>query len=322
MQALLAYNPVAGRVPVRPFVYRAARALRESGWQVRIAATQSGSHALDLARQAAADGLEAVFAVGGDGTMGQMATGLVGSQTALGVLPAGTSNVLGLDLGLQAFGWSRWWALEENIHTLVNSPIYNVDLGMCGDRPFLLWAGLGLDALTIQATEPRPRINKYISVPHYAAITIWNASRWAGIDLSICADGSQVDGHYLLAVVNNIRSYLGGMARLSPDARLDDGQMDLWLFSGSNLADALRHAFGMMSGQHLSARDVLRIPFHDLNIKSQEPFSLQLDGEPGANIHEVNFSILPRSLRMMIPVVSLDLLIQANSGYSVLQKSP
>ena len=106
-KALVIYNPAAGRFPVKPFIKSVEKELAGSGWEVESAATQNGDHAVQLARAAAGDGCTAVFAVGGDGTVGQVASGLLGSETALGVLPAGTSNVWAQELGLPSFTWFK-----------------------------------------------------------------------------------------------------------------------------------------------------------------------------------------------------------------------
>jgi YegS/Rv2252/BmrU family lipid kinase len=315
MQALMIYNPAAGRIPVGPFVYKAAKILRRANWQVRIVASRSGENTIELAKQAAGQ-LDAVFAVGGDGTVGQVAAGLAGSSTALGILPAGTQNVMAGELGLHSFGWNRWWALDENIRQLVDAPVYKVDVGLCNGKSFLLWAGLGLDALTVHKVKPRLRFEKYLAIPQYAALSILNATFWHGMDLKIYADDRFVDGHYLLALVTNIRTYLGGLAQISPDARLDDGQMDLWLFSGDNLADAFRHAFGMIAGLHLTARDALRIPFHTLRLEAATQFFLQMDGEPRGQTQSAEFSVLARSLKLIIPRQSLSLVAHSQAALS------
>lgn len=310
MQAHLIYNPAAGRLPVGPFVYRAAEILRSAGWQMRILPTRSGEHAVELAREAAGN-VEAVFAIGGDGTIGQIASGLAGSTTALGILPAGTHNVLAAELGLHPFGWNRWWALDENLRQLVDAPVYNVDVGVCNGKPFLLWAGLGLDAMIVQQVAPRVRFDKYWTVPQSVALTLWNATFWHGIDLKAYADGKLLEGHYMLVVVTNIRTYLGGFVQISPDARLDDGQMDLWLFSGNSLGDAVRHVLGMFSGTHALAEDAVRVPFRTLRLESASPVSLQMDGEPQGLIQNLEFSILPRALKLMIPQRSISLMAHA-----------
>src|SRR5262245_1165039 len=124
--AVIIYNPAAGRYAVKPFVKQAARELESAGWQVDLAEPESGVHTMELAKQAATEKKEAAFAVGGDGTIGNVVNGLIGTETALGVLPAGTSNVWGYELGLSAFSWMTPWVLQKNAALLANAPCYRI----------------------------------------------------------------------------------------------------------------------------------------------------------------------------------------------------
>ena len=310
---LLLYNPAAGRVPVRSFVRGILRPLRAAGWRVEIAETLSGSHATQVARHAAAEKFDAVFAIGGDGTVGQIASGLMNSETALGVLPAGTMNVWATELGQHTFDWLHNQALQQNARLLANAPVYRVDVGMCNDHPFLLWTGIGLDAMTIQQLEPRPRFVKYVSVPQYFAATVWNAAIWHGMDLRVWADDQRVDGHYLLAVATNIRRYVGGMAVLSPDAYLDDGEMDMWLMSGNNIADALRHFFDLLAGRHLTSDQARCLAFHSARVESDTAISIQVDGEPMLAGKLAELKIEKQALKVIMPPKGLDLLKEKRS---------
>ncbi|MBA4379805.1 MAG: hypothetical protein C0393_03830 [Anaerolinea sp.] len=301
VNTLLIYNPAAGRFSVRLFIGGIVRVLNEAGWRVEVAETINLRHATQLARQAAAENFRAVFAIGGDGTVGQVAAGLIGSQTALGVLPAGTSNVWAREIGLNAFTLSHLGAFRENAQILAHAPICTVDLGLCNDQPFLMWAGIGLDALTVHKLEPRKRFEKYLSVPHYAATTIWSAMLWHGMNLRVWADDKRVEGHYLLAVASNIRHYLGGLAEISPKAYLDDGEMDLWLLSGDSLADAFRHFFAITAGRHVTSDQARCLPFRNARIESETPFSLQMDGEPMLGGQQVTISVAPQALRVLMP---------------------
>jgi diacylglycerol kinase (ATP) len=298
---LLIYNPAAGRASVKPFIPGIIRVLSTYGWQVHVAETINGRHTTQLAHQAALDGFHAALAIGGDGTIGQVASGLVGTRTALGVLPAGTSNVWARELGLPTFTWTHWNSLRENSHILAKSQVQDIDVGLCNQQPFLMWAGFGLDALTVHKLEPRKRFLKYLSIPHYAATVIYNASLWHGMTLNVLADGRNVEGHYLLAVVGNIRHYLGGLAEISPAAFIDDGIMELWLFSGRNLADTFRHFFDMTAGRHINSEYACCLPFKNLVIESETPFSVQMDGEPMLGGRKIEIKILPRSLRVLLP---------------------
>ncbi|MBM3151187.1 MAG: diacylglycerol kinase family lipid kinase [Chloroflexi bacterium] len=306
--SLLLYNPAAGRSSVSPFIGSVIRALQASGWRVEVAETLNGRHTTQLARQAAAEKYRAVFAIGGDGTIGQVASGLMGSQTALGVLPAGTANVWAMELGLRAFTWFSWRALRDNARLLADAPIYAVDVGLCNGLPFLMWAGIGLDALTVRKLEPRRRFEKYLAVPQYAATTIWNASLWHGMNLSVLADDKRVEGHYLLAVATNIRHYVGGLAEISPGAYLNDGLMDLWLLSGDNLADAFRHFFDMRAGRLVDSNNARCITFRRARIESETPFSLQMDGEPMLGAQSVQIEVIPEGLRALVPPGALHLM--------------
>ena len=155
---------------------------------------------------------------------------------------------------------------------LANAKTYRVDVGSCNEQVFLLWAGIGLDAIIIHQLEPRPRFAKYVSVPQYFAATVWNAAMWHGMDLRVWADDQQVDGHYLLAVATNIRRYFGGIAVLSPNAYIDDGEMDMWLFSGDNIAVAFRHFVDLFAGRLLTSDQARRLPFHSVRVESEYPF--------------------------------------------------
>lgn len=217
-------------------------------------------------------------------------------------------NVWAMELGQRTFDWLHSDALRKNARLLANAPIHRVDVGLCNNHPFLLWAGIGLDAMTIRQLEPRPRFVKYVSVPQYFAATVWNATIWHGMDLRVWADDQRVDGHFLLAVATNIRRYVGGMAVLSPNAYLDDGEMDLWLMSGNNVADAFRHFFDLLAGRHLTSDQARRLPFHSARVESDTAFSIQMDGEPMLGGKQVEVNIQKQALKVIVPPNALKLL--------------
>ena len=311
-RAMVIYNPAAGRFPVKPFLKAIETELVKTDWKVDIVATQSGEHTIQLGQQAAADEYDSAFAVGGDGTIGQVASGLVGSGTALGVLPAGTSNVWAQELCLAPFNWAYPGRLQENTRTLANASVHSVDMGQCNEYSFMMWAGMGLDALAIRSIEPRVRLEKFFAMPEYAANTLWSASQWKGIQLRLWADGQEVEGHYLLAVANNIRRYMGGYSILSPDAHIDDGLLDLWLFHGDSIGDALRIAYELWRGQHVTSSEAQRITFESLRVQAESPFFVHMDAEPKDATHQVDISVRKQALKLLIPPDALHLLQNAN----------
>jgi diacylglycerol kinase (ATP) len=298
----LIYNPNAGRFPSRILAERAASVLEANGWKIRLIKTRNGEHVTQLARRAAEMSKEALFVVGGDGTVNLAVRGLVGSQTALGVLPGGTSNVLAQELGLPGLTWTRWLALEESARRLAESTVREVDVGMCGKTPFLMWAGVGLDAFAIHQIEPRPRGEKLFATVSYAASTIWQASSWRGINLKVTADCLHLHGHFLLGVMSNIHLYAGGLAEISPSAKLDDGKFDLWLFEGDNISDIIGRVWDVYAGKHVDSDKVRHISFRELVLESDQPLYVQVDAEPlPYQERSIEIKVIPKNLRLLVP---------------------
>jgi YegS/Rv2252/BmrU family lipid kinase len=298
---MIAYNPAAGRYPSRLLVERAARVFEARGWEVQLEQTHSSIHITQLAHLAAHQNFDYFFISGGDGSLNRAVAGLVDTPTVLGVLPAGTANVWAQELGLPGLTWTRLMALEESARRLAGGSVHQVDVGYCNDQPFLLWAGVGLDGIIVHHLEPRSRWEKHFAVVQYAATAVWQAAFWHGMNLRVEADGQQILGHFLLSLVSNVHLYAGGIAELSPHARLDDGKMDLWLFEGETLGDVAQLAWELLAGSHVNSNKVLQIRFTQLWLEADTNAYVQLDGEPAAGGESVSISVHPRSLRVLVP---------------------
>jgi diacylglycerol kinase (ATP) len=309
---LLVYNPVAGRYPSRMLTERAAEVLEGYGWGVEIETTSGGEHIRSLAHQAVEKGKDSLIVVGGDGSLNKALPGIVGTETALGVLPAGTANVWAQQIGLPGLSLTRWKALEESAHRLARGQIKKMDVGLSNDKHFLLWSGIGIDAFIVHRIEPRKQWEKNFSVMRYAASAVWSASRWQGVDLRVETDDLDIEGRFMLAEVSNIRLYAGGYATLSPQARLDDGMMELWLFDGESLEEVLQQAWLVWTGQHVNSSRVQFRQFKKVTLESDTPIYLQMDGEPEIGGRKVSIRVLPKSLKVMIPEGAPKELFQGN----------
>ncbi|MGW8250637.1 MAG: diacylglycerol/lipid kinase family protein [Anaerolineales bacterium] len=299
---MIAYNPAAGRYPSRILVERAGREFERYGWDVQLMPTQDAAHITQLAYQASLEKFDCFIIAGGDGSINRALPGLVGTETALGVLPAGTSNVFAQELGLPGLTWTRWLALTASAQRLARGEVKLVDVGLGNSGLFLLWAGIGLDGFVVHRLEPRRKWEKHFAVMQYAATVVWHASFWHGMQLSVELDDEVItNGHYLLAVVSNVHLYAGGMAELSPQARLDDGIMDLWLFDGETLGDTVQLAWELLSGSHIHSDRVRCIKFRQLSMKSDQTVYVQMDGEPVSGDGHVSITVKPRALRVLVP---------------------
>jgi YegS/Rv2252/BmrU family lipid kinase len=290
--ALVLYNPTAGRIKV----------LQSHGWQIEEEQSQNAEHLTQLASQAASEGMDAVLVAGGDGSINYAVAGLVGSDTALGVLPTGTSNVWAQELEMSSPSWTGLKAVEENAHLMAKANVWAVDVGFFNHKPFLMWASVGLDGAVVHQLEPRGLLAKHLTLLQYGATVVRTAVNWEGMQLRIGLEDQVIDQEFLMAIVSNIRLYAGGKAEISPNACLDDGVMDLWLFDGNNLIDTVRQAFDLLSGRHTRSDRTRCFPFQKMVIESDSFLIPQLDGEPvTAEDRCVKIEVRQRGLRVLVP---------------------
>ncbi len=297
----LVYNPDAGRFPAGPFLGRASNVLEKAGWQIDIVEAFDESQLKQATKDAVADAYNAVFVAGGDGTVGLVAGTLAGSNTALGVLPAGTANVWAQEIGLPRLDWIRWFALEQAAERLAYGDTWLVDVGECNGRAFLMWTGVGLDAEVVNSLEPRERWEKAFAAIHYATLTLWNSIGWQGINLRVKAGGKVWEGRYLVAVACNIPAYAGGLMNLAPGAKVDDGLLDFWLIEGKSLKDALIRVAQIFMGRHVSAEGVVHFTSDEATFEVDGIMPLQCDGEPISMSSPLNFRVRKQVLRVLIP---------------------
>ncbi|HEY71293.1 MAG TPA: diacylglycerol kinase family lipid kinase [Anaerolineae bacterium] len=300
-KARLIYNPAAGRFPAKTLVRRAKDVLKAAGWDVRMVISRSAKHLHTHTVKAVRDGCEAVFVAGGDGSVGAVGTALVGTDTALGVLPAGTSNVWAHDMGLETLAWSRWLALEHAAKRLARSQIRSVDVGVCNGRPFLLWTGIGLDGRMTGSLEPLGRLGKTFAIPQYFTRGVWNIRDWKSMPLRVRALGRNWEDRYLVVIASNICSYAGGLFSLSPDAKVDDGLMDYWLVGGDSLRDAIVRVVQVLRGSHLEEPKVVHFQADKVIVEGDDVLPMQCDGEPGTIEPPLEFSVKPRALKVLVP---------------------
>jgi diacylglycerol kinase (ATP) len=299
--AWLLYNPAAGRFPAGPLLERALRVLAAAGWDAQIVEGEKNKGLTDVAKEAVAQRCDAVFVVGGDGSVGQVASALAGSETALGVLPAGTANVWAQELGLPRLDWIHLFALEQAAESLASGDVRLVDVGECNGQAFLLWAGVGLDAHVVSSIEPRERWEKAFATVHYATLALWNTIGWEGMDLKVRTEKDEFEGRYLVAVASNIPAYAGGLVDLAPGAKVDDGLLDFWFIESGRLRDVLVRVAQIFMGRHVEAEGVYNFQASEAVFELENGLPMQCDGEPKVLDSPLEFSVRRKALKVLVP---------------------
>jgi YegS/Rv2252/BmrU family lipid kinase len=273
--------------------------LEDHGWRVTLHLTEQAGEATKLARQAADQELDAVLVVGGDGTINEVINGLAESSVALGVLPGGTGNVWAKELGLPTRSPRHLLPLVDSVQALVPGKTRRIDLGKANGQYFLQWTGLGLDAEVTYAMEPRTRRQRRLGALAYVVAGVTTAINMAGIRSRIWIDDELVYRRSILIVISNSQLY-GGRVRIATDARLDDGLLDVNVFSGTGFGSAVRTALGIITGLHV--RDSRHSFFRGstIRVETDKPMAIHLDGEPFGTT-PLQCNVMPRALTVLIP---------------------
>lgn len=311
-QATLIFNPHAGIAGDSAVLSRFQAFWRPLGWDVTICPTTHAGHATHLARDAADRGADIVFAAGGDGTINEVANGLVHSETIMAIVPTGTANVFAKELSIPMRSFSRPDWLLEISDLLVHGRVQRVDVGRTGDdRHWLLWASAGLDGTIIEQIEPRSRLFKRLGMAGYAAKFAINLPLVRPMEADVWVDDRHVDGEFLMVNISNCRLYAGGEVELNTGGVLDDGLFEVWAFRGRGLWNAAQHSLmvGLKMQEFNTKVDLL--VGKEVRIESKPPMSYHLDAEPSGKTPLV-CSMQKQALRVLVPMAAPDDLFQTD----------
>ena len=293
-------NPLAGRgyaASVAPII---ARELESLGVDHEMVRTRHAGEAIDLAQQASEEGYDLVVAVGGDGTTHEVVNGLMnhgtGGQSAmLGCLPAGSGNDFALMNGAVS-------DLAEGCRYLAGGYERPIDVGKVtvdGEltRYFDNVVGIGFDALVARATRGVKYLRGAALYLPVVLKTTFVTMRppWMRIEY----DDHVIETRALMAVVAN-GPREGGTFLVAPQAKTDDGWLDLVVADSIPRLKVLQMIPHFIKGTHLSHDCVRSDVAKRVRITSEEPLYLHVDGEIICDVaHEVEVEILPAALRMV-----------------------
>lgn len=295
MKTFFIFNPQSGRNRGRLGLANAIRDyISARSLDAEFAMTDGPGHAIELARGAAAAGAEVVVAVGGDGTMNEVAQGVLHSPAALALVPCGSGNGLALHLGVPL---APLGALA--LATGVGGRVVAVDSGEANGRPFFNAMGLGLDA------EVSHRFNRLTrrGLPAYARVALGVWRDWRPLRCTIHTAGRSETLEVMLVAVANSDQY-GNNARIAPGARVDDGRLELVAIRPVGLFGSLALVPRLFLGSLDRSPHVLRLSAARFTIDRVAPGLVHTDGETHQAGPRIEVAVRPRSLRIVVPALS------------------
>lgn len=289
-RAVLIYNPHSGRQRAGNLLPKVLESLRRGGFQVEPRPTAGPGDATRLARKAVREGaVEVAFAMGGDGTLREVAAGLLGSEVALGPLPTGTTNVLALALGLP----------REAVAAAQIAPQCEereMDVGSVGDEPFLMLASCGIDAAIMRGQDGDLKRRFGKAAIGWLALQQFLAYNFQAFDLGV---GDRQEKAEFFAVCNI--PYYAGAFRLAPEADLYDGLLDLLLYRGRGRGGGLGLFRDLFLGRHTRRRDVEMERVEEVELRAPQTVWVQVDGDVIEVETPVRIGLAAHRLRVLTP---------------------
>ncbi|MBC8101286.1 MAG: diacylglycerol kinase family lipid kinase [Cytophagales bacterium] len=280
------FNPVAGRG--QGGVLR-AEAQEKLGPGFDWWPSQHPGHARELARTAA-EKYSVVVAFGGDGTVGDVARGIRGSDATLGVLPVGTGNDFARNLGLKL-------DLNEAIATIQSGVIRRIDVGTVNGTSFINNAGTGFDACVMMTMNTGIRFLR--GQPAFIAATLKTLASFKPLSLTYQADDNEpvTEKAMMLSILNG-RMYGGGMLA-APQAEMDDGQIDVLIIRAVPKPNLLALMPKVINGQHENHPAVQVFKARRLTVTTIPPQPLNIDGDV-SGLTPMEIGVESRSLKVLV----------------------
>ncbi len=299
MKAQVIFNPAAGQRDARSDLGQAIAYLESQGWEISLKETLGRGDATTNAREAMAMECDAVLVASGDGTLGEAIKGLLGTDVALGVLPVGLTNVWARQMGLPVWSPISRHRLVESAIAMSQSHIRRIDVGRVDGRCFIYCAGVGFDARVTELVESHQPAKRRLGHLVYAIAAIVEVLAFVGTKAAITVDGETLRARVLLVIASNAQIY-SGFVRVAPNARLDDGWLDVCVFRGQGTWAMLSHVIRLLTGKHMQGPKMVYYRARRIEIETVSPMAVHADGDP-AGYTPVTIEIIPRALNVLVP---------------------
>jgi diacylglycerol kinase (ATP) len=272
--------------------YRCAQAAAAHGWQPpRVLITSADDPGDSLTRGAVEAGAELIVCVGGDGTVAACAQALAGTSVPLAIIPAGSANLTARALGIRA-------GLDAALSTAFGGRNRRVDLATADGTLFVAMAGIGLDAAVVGATPDAAK--RLAGWPAYAGAAAVQVLR-RGSMFTVRLDGDVTLSRRARSVTVGNSGALPGGFEIMPDARLDDGLLDVVILAPTGPIGWAQVALRVAAGSRHDDSRLERLRARQVEIRADTELPRQVDGEVIAPSQSLTVAVRPGALLVRVP---------------------
>ena len=292
MKYIFILNPHAGSGKKKgDLVDQIDHYMSPSGYPYEFAFTVGAGDATRIARQAVIEGFNIIVAVGGDGTVNEVANGLIHSEGQLGIIPRGSGNGVARSLNLPL-------STEECLEFLISPKITTIDIGMVNHKHFIGVSGLGFDALIGQKFQ---NFGARGPIPYFF-IGLNEFLKYKPQKYILEIEGDQFEKEALVIAFANTKQY-GNGAIIAPEADPKDGYLDICIVEPLSYLQATQHASLLFKG------NIDKSPFYfhkkckSAKVSTEESgMNLHRDGEPDQRLKSLEVKIVEKALKVCAPL--------------------
>lgn len=282
-------NPVSGVGKQKKIAGLIKKTIDQDIIEYSIAYTRAARHAIELSKQAALENFDVVVAVGGDGSVNEVGAGLIGSNTAMGIIPTGSGNGLARHVGIPT-------NIKKALHVLNTGKAIAIDTISVNQNQYLGIGGVGFDAHVAHefANYGKRGFSSYLK------IICREFSKYQSKSYNLVIDGQTYNKEAFLITVANA-SQFGNNAVIAPEADIQDGLMDVCILKKAPYLSVLRLVIQLFNKTVNRSVFMEIIRCKSITIQNNVGGILHLDGEPKIFEEELTFQINPLSLKIWVP---------------------
>lgn len=282
-------NPISGTGDKAQLPDMVKSILQPSRWDVSLCFTQYPGHATELTQQAVNDGYHAVVAIGGDGTINEVASALVDTNTALGIVPCGSGNGFGRHLHISSNA-------TEALKIINNGYIEKIDYCKVNNVPFFCTSGVGFDAqVSANFAQAGTR-----GMATYMKTTLSTFFKYHGENFKLTIDGKEINEKAFVITCCNAAQY-GNNAFIAPRASMQDGLIDVTVIHNFNFFNGSIVGLRMLTNHLEHDSHVTFYRGKDVIIERPHADIMQIDGDPQKMPARLEFTCVHNGLAVILP---------------------
>jgi diacylglycerol kinase (ATP) len=285
------FNPATGGGDSASRRRDTEEALAGAGLDVLWLETTPEDPGQEVTRRAVAEGVDLVMAQGGDGTVAACVTGLAGSDAPLAVLPGGTGNLLAANFDIPS-------ELDGAVEVALHGERRRLDVGAMGADRFVIMAGIGFDAAMLRDADPR--LKKRLGAVAYVISGLRQLRRRPTRFELRLDDADEVTRVGQGVLVGNLGRLQGGLP-IMPDARPDDGLLDVAVLRTRTLPDWVRLALRVLLRRRRKDPELEVLRARRIEVRCGRPQPVERDGDPAGETDHVVVDVVPHALTLCVP---------------------